>query len=34
VPFDRYGVRKGVSWQPRLDAQVLAAEVRRNATGD
>jgi peptide/nickel transport system substrate-binding protein len=29
VPFDLYGVRQGVEWAPRLDATVLAAEVRR-----
>jgi peptide/nickel transport system substrate-binding protein len=29
VPFDLYGVREGVDWQPRLDAAVRAADVRR-----
>jgi peptide/nickel transport system substrate-binding protein len=29
APFDLYGLREGVEWRPRLDATVLASEVRR-----
>jgi peptide/nickel transport system substrate-binding protein len=29
VPFDLYGVRRNVDWQPRPDALVLAAEIHR-----
>jgi peptide/nickel transport system substrate-binding protein len=29
VPFDLYGLRDSIVWRPRLDAVVLAADVRR-----